>query len=98
MPYRLFCRSNFVPFRTRTVRRPSAHPTLACLLLLLAGTNAHASPDCDELASRIFRKAIREALEQLGCAELGRVGLEANHILQSVCYASTGKSSSWRWS
>jgi hypothetical protein len=50
---------------------------------------------CDEFAGRLLSTYLSPAIASLGCSALGRAGLDnANHKLESVCYTSSGPTSS----
>jgi hypothetical protein len=50
---------------------------------------------CDEFAGRLLSNYLSPAIASLGCSALGRAGLDdADHQLESVCYTSSGQTSS----
>ncbi|KMO33786.1 hypothetical protein VQ03_24375 [Methylobacterium tarhaniae] len=65
---------------------------LAVALLLGAGTAQAAG--CDEFISGRIADQIRAPIETAGCSYLGKAGVDkANHKLESVCYTSSGPTS-----
>jgi hypothetical protein len=68
--------------------------SIVCLIVP-ATISPAASQSCDELVGRLLRKPIQQSLQQLGCDQLGRAGLDkANHELKSICYIAGGSVSS----
>jgi hypothetical protein len=63
---------------------------LACVYL--QGVPARA---CDDLADKLLSSFLGPAIKGLGCSELGKAGVDkADHKLESVCYTSSGPTSS----
>jgi hypothetical protein len=64
--------------------------TLGCVLAFTGSAE-----ECDELAGKLLTTYLAPVIGTLGCAELGRAGVDqADHKLESVCYASEGPTSS----
>jgi hypothetical protein len=65
---------------------------IALVIMVTAATSASA---CDDLADRLLSSYLGPAIQALGCSELGKAGVDvAEHKLESVCYTSSGSTSS----
>ena len=72
----------------------SLHVTMSSIAVIALACSASGAFACDELASRLFAKALRPAVESLECSVLGKAGLDkAEHRLERVCYSSSGPES-----
>jgi hypothetical protein len=61
-------------------------------LMLSTGGEVRA---CDDFADRLLSVQLSPAIASLECSALGRAGLDnADHKLESVCYTSSGPTSS----
>jgi len=63
-------------------------------VVVLAAVWAGDALACDDLAGKLLTAHLDPAIKSLGCSALGRAGLDnAEHKLESVCYTSTGPTS-----
>ncbi|AWB19993.1 hypothetical protein DA075_02800 [Methylobacterium currus] len=62
---------------------------------LLLGSGVARAAECDQFISGRIADQIRGPIEATDCSYLGRAGVDkANHKLESVCYKSSGPTSS----
>ncbi len=73
--------------------QPMLSPAPA-LLLVAALSASGPALGCDELVGRLLVKALTPVVRDADCGALGRGGLDVgDHKLQSVCYSSSGPTS-----